>query len=143
MFNSSIRIKNLLELSLMHQSLGDHIDQQLDELRNEHVLFVYDLLQSSNQTSALIYVQQYFNVLEDRFKAVQVLRELSEKTISNCQLLLEQISAQIISHFLNENEVSVANKSMENAVSVQPLSELNRLAPEAISAFPLAQPVQP
>lgn len=137
MFNSSIRIKNLLHLSLMPQSLNHPIDEQLDELRNEHVLFIYNLLKPGNQTSALIYVQQFFNILEDRFKAVQVLNELSEKTIESCKLLLEQISTQIVSQFLHENGISVMSNTHSNYMEIKPLTEIKLDLNQPISLFPL------
>src|SRR6218665_116991 len=70
LFNGEERIINLMKSSSKY-----NIDHIIDELRNEHIMYIYALFEAKHRAAILINVQQAFNLLEDRVKAIWVLKD--------------------------------------------------------------------
>lgn len=82
----------------------DSIELQLDEIRFEHVQFIYSIFESDKIKEILLYVQQSFNLLDDRLKMARVLGYISDLELENSIILLQNISLRIVEYWLNFND---------------------------------------
>jgi bifunctional aspartokinase / homoserine dehydrogenase 1 len=108
----------LIEIAKKAQEGDESFSILLNNLGDRHIHVVDDLIAPYNRGRILAEVKVHLNSLEDLIEGVYLIKELSPRTLDYVMSFGEQLSAYIISQYLNQEIKSRNNLSVKDAISV-------------------------
>jgi len=99
-------VTNTLE-ELGSLALANNYTQALEAFRKRHIEVIKDIVGLSDQTDLIMVVQQKYKELEEICQSIHILQEFSPRTQANILSIGEELSSQILCHYLNLQGVSL------------------------------------
>ncbi|HKK39214.1 MAG TPA: aspartate kinase, partial [Cryomorphaceae bacterium] len=100
------QVTNKLE-HIAQQALSNDVTDLLEELKNVHFEMIGELFSDQYQTEIILMVQQKSNKLEAICKSINILKELSPRTLANVLSFGEQLSAYILHRYLELEPIEI------------------------------------
>lgn len=93
--------------SIANDSLSGNSDRRIETIRDFHFDMVRGLIDLSDQSTSIIFVQKQIIELENLCRGVNTLQELSDKSLARILSIGERISSFIIHKYLNQEGIGV------------------------------------
>ncbi len=94
---------------LAQKALESNFDDSLAHIKTRHLELAKALLKPVSQTETFIHIQQTMLKLEDVCNGIRSLGELSDKTMARVLAVGEELSSELIGHYLNQEGMSIKN----------------------------------
>lgn len=112
------QVTNKLE-NIARQALQRDISDLLEEIKTVHFELIGQLFSDQYQTEIIMRVQQKMNELEAITKGINILKELSPRTLANVSSFGEQLSAFILHKYLERSGFEVELLNSHELISAE------------------------
>ena len=112
------QVTNKLE-KIARQALHQDVSDLLDELKDIHFELIGQLFTAQYQTQMIMRVQQKMNELEAICKGVNILKELSPRTLAGVSSFGEQLSSYILHKYLERSGIEIDLLNSNELISAE------------------------